>query len=117
MTRIKNRKPDTILPSSDKNQETILVIDGHKLDIDGNELSITNDVRQVYDANLVQSISNLNCSIKEKEIKELTNNEIKINLSKNEKNIHIINGLVFEITTEDALTINLYKNNEKGIAL
>ena len=99
------------------NQETILVIDGHKLDIDGKELSMTNDVRQVYDANLVQSIYNLNNSIKEKEIKELSNNEIKVDLSKKEKNIHILNGIVFEITTKDRLIINLYKDNENVFSL
>lgn len=96
------------------NKETILVIDGHKLETSSSELDTINDVRQVYDTNLQQTFSNISESLKQKSLQEISaTKDIKINFSKDERNIHITSGIIFEVKTGKNLEINLFKNKER----
>lgn len=95
-------------------KETILVIDGHKLETNSAELATINDIRQVYDTNLQQAFCNISESLKQKSLQEISaTKDIKINFSKDERNIHITSGIIFELKTGKNLEINLFKNKER----
>lgn len=94
-------------------KETLFVIDGHKLEIESNEFSTSNDIRQIYDANLQQTYSKINDTLKQTSFENLGSNEIKIKLNKDERNINITNGIIFEFITGKNLEISLFKDKER----
>ena len=92
--------------------ESLLVIDGHNLEVEKNELHIVNDVRQVYDANLKKSIDSIKCEIKEVPV-ENGNGDINILYKIPNRNIHITNGIILETIGGENLSISIFKNKER----
>jgi len=91
--------------------ELQLVIDGHKIYHEKQELVTTNDVREVYDTNLCRAISDLreNNLFKVPQIYEDDN--ITINGSVENNSVFVINGNIYEFNTGETLKVKIFANN------
>lgn len=89
-------------------EETLLVIDGHKLDIESTKLNLFNDVRDIYDINLSKTIA----SLVGDETPVSTTSPIdntRIKLDKNENQVYIKNKIIYNFSkNEEGFFINIY---------
>lgn len=93
--------------------EKMLVIDGHDIRTESSELDIINDVREVYDANLLRSINSIEDKVKQYDSVDFVSNEHFIDTKIKTNNILITNLIIFANNVSEVLKVNLYKDNEK----
>lgn len=91
--------------------EEMIVIDGHKIDSEYNELPLINDVREIYDINLSNAINNCNNNFISHEF-ETNKNNWNINTNISDRDIIQIEDTIYEIiTNRSTLSVKIYGKN------
>lgn len=91
--------------------ETPLVIDGHKIYEEKQELATVNDVREVYDVNLARSM-NINRENNLLQFPDISAyQDITIDCKHQDNSIFVINGNIYEIKINDFLNVSLFSEN------
>ena len=91
--------------------EDLIVIDGHKIDSEYNELPIINDVREIYDINLSKAIDNCNNTLISHEY-NTDKNSWSVNANISDRDIIQIENTIYEIiTNNNTLSVKIYGKN------
>ncbi len=91
--------------------DELIVIDGHKIDYEYNELPVINDVREVYDINLSKAIDNCDNTFISHDY-DSDKNSWNINPNISDRDIIQIEDTIYEIiTNNNSLSVKIYGKN------